>query len=185
MLTEQNTGSPAARIIGDHHQLENHEHPRVTPRGEHKHHERGQERHIRRRERRRDDITHPRFLTPIQQTPRSAHEHRDVESEEHSLAAEPPRARHHADRTHVQRCHSQGDAHARKRTSQLPNAHQTHERNDTYECGQRRKQGNRDSGDQNDRRRDCLRKITTRLPRGPTRGMIIARGTRGKDTSQQ
>ena len=120
----------------------------------------------------------------IEQTPRRTHKHRDVQSEEHTFAAKPPRAGHHADGADVQRRDRQGDAHARKRTRQLPNTNEAHKSDDANERRQRRKQRYRNCGNQDNRSGNCLRQVTPGLPRRPTRGMIVASGPRGKDSGK-
>ena len=185
MLPEHHSGSPAARIVGNDHQFEDHEDPRITPRSQHQHDKRSQERHVHGGERRRNDIAHARRTAPIEQSPRRTDEHGDIQGEKHTLAAQPPGTRHHTDRAHVQRSHSQGDAHARERTRQLPNADQADKTDHPDERRKRRKQGDRNGGDQDNSRCDRLRKITPGLPRRPTRGMIVACGARGENASKQ
>ena len=185
MFAEHDASGPASRVVGDDHELEDNEHPWAVPRGEHEHDKGCQEGNVHGRKRRRHDVAHPRFLPVIEQTPRGAHEHRDVQSEEHPLATQPPCARDHADRTDVQRRDGQRNPHAGKRTSKFPDADKAHERNNTHECGKRREEWDCNSGNQYNRSRDGLRKVAPSLPRRPTRGMILTSGPRGKDAGEE
>ena len=121
----------------------------------------------------------------IKQTPSRTDEHGDIQREEHALRAQPPRASHHTDSTNVQRCDRQGDAHARKRTRELPNADEAHEGDNADERGQRREQRNGNRSNQDNSGRDRLREITPGLPRCPTCGMIVASGARGEDSGKK
>ena len=155
------------------------------PCSEHENDKRGQERNVHSSKRRGHDVAHPRFLSMIKETPRSAHEHRNVQGEQHALGAQPPRTRHHADRADIQRCDSQRNAHARKRAGKLPNTDKTHEGDNTNECGKRGEERDCDSGNQHDRSRDCLWKVAPGLPRLPTRGMVLTSRPRGKDAGEE
>ena len=124
-------------------------------------------------------------MTTVQESPRRADKHGDVQGEEHTLCAQPPRAGHHADSADIQRRHRQGDAHAREGARKLPNADEAHEGDNADKRRQRREQRNGDRSDQDNSGRDRLRKITPGLPRCPTRGMIVGSGARGEDSGKK